>query len=374
MECWIVTGAGPQEGTQCPVFLRLTGSKGSTEPVNVQKLRGAEMGRGGVAHFILDGPDVGPLTQAEFTFRPLAAQSSWQLNYLLVRRAPGAAFEYFPCGHRFTGGKGEVKKSFAPAPLIRKPVYVIAHMCSTPSLVQEGLDAGANAVEFDVQVSCEASGALKVKVNHGGLAGKLMYGKRSDLEWDFDDFIRQLCVHQHRLAMFMLDIKEPGEGVDLVKYGKLLASRLKPHFPPEQIVFSIPYEWMKPIYDAAVAEDMKGMGLDISVIDMSPGNRSPEFWIQTAEKAGVTWLSLGRDQRSGMMVSPWIPVIRTALQKRKKVKKVYFWTLDNEGPMDNVLCEGLDGLIVNDAAAMRRVLDQPHLKALYELAPPVQPA
>lgn len=67
---------------------------------------------------------------------------------------------------------------------------------------------------------------------------------------------------------------------------------------------------------------------------------------------------------------PWIAALTNARDTRRKYKKAYFWTIDDEVSMRNCLDYGVDGLITNYPEVLQRVLTEAPYRELLRLATP----
>ncbi len=249
-----------------------------------------------------------------------------------------------------------------------RPFHNIAHMCNTPDYVDKALKDGANAIECDIQVKKKEDGTLDFRVHHGWVA---FYDKRSKASTPLHKYLTYLKKNRHRFTVIVFDCKKPGKGIDNRTYGKKLCEIIKQYLPPEQCVMSIPYVNMVSFFDGMKDAGFSEAGKDISMIDISPGGKDAKLWIKTAESKGANWLGMGVDAYApASPLRNWIEPLKCAVQgrdKNKKVKKVYYWTLNSESSMRRVLATNVDGLIVNDPKKLKTILEG-EFRATFRLA------
>jgi hypothetical protein len=166
----------------------------------------------------------------------------------------------------------------------------------------------------------------------------------------------------------MWDVKRPSAISD-ADFGKLFLSRFMPRLAPSQSVISLTGSDMDAFF-GAVPDDLQ-IGKDISEIKINPTGTDPMLWANTAESFHVSFLGMGVSPDLRVDVAPWFGPLSGALNARdhgSSIKKVYFWTVNAPGEMRRLLDMGLDGMIVDDGAALEGVLAEEPYRTLYRKA------
>ncbi len=249
-----------------------------------------------------------------------------------------------------------------------RPFYVIAHHKNTVDDLVRAVGDGANSVEFDITPEVDKDGKFKFWVHHGF---------PSNDGWvPLEDYLKAIIDKSllKQVALLMFDIKP--ERVDSYQYGFQLASFVRDRgIPAAQVSLSAETADMAPEFYRGVAAAGYHAGRDVSLIKTAPTNGfNPAVWSDVGERIGATFFGLGVDSKDIFSAMRWWldPVSYTAnmRDRRRILKKVYFWTLDNDESMRKMLDLGCDGIIVNDPKTLLEVLREQPYARMFRLATP----
>ncbi|MEL6718194.1 MAG: hypothetical protein AAFP82_05715 [Bacteroidota bacterium] len=219
-----------------------------------------------------------------------------------------------------------------------RPIYVIAHRCNDPDIIQEAVLSGANAIECDVRF------------------GNLPFG---DEQWFVDhDLIQPFSVklsdwmvkavevanNDERFVLAIFDIKTGNKA-----QVKALKDLVRAHFPANfKCIFSFGEFDSRSNFD-----DIKGdlSSLDGLAIDFDNDPKKIQDYF-TGEGVNNFWYGNGINAATPDALAPNVkPSIINACQIRdteKKIKGVYVWTLEQTDAIKEYLEEiGVDGVMVN---------------------------
>jgi hypothetical protein len=252
--------------------------------------------------------------------------------------------------------------------LCGRPAYVIAHMSNSPGLIERDLAAGANAIECDVGPrDGSADGPLTAFHRFAP-----PYVRRTLPRTPLAELGAAIHGSLDRLALVMLDchvLRDAPE--DYRVFGRRLAETIRPFLPEQRAVMSIPEPAMAGLFDG-VRDAGYGAGRDLCLDGENPKRGSQRRWIEGAERLSATMTGVGTDCFVPWdLLTGWFGPVAAAVTARDRggsVAKVYSWTLSTKAAMRQMLDLAVDGLVVNDPAAMRQVLSEEPYSWLYRPA------
>ena len=256
-------------------------------------------------------------------------------------------------------------------------------MVNTPVYVEEALDFGINAIEFDITPRVKDN-SFSFDVYHGFRPDfdpdKINLMERSVARTDLSNFLGsliQLEKKHPKFALAIYDCKLDNIKKSLLKEcGKQLATSVMKEFYYSNsknriyTIFSIAKKRSTPFIDR-ILESIpnnfnKYIGFDFSMERFS--NAEKIFENRNIKNC---WWGSGIASTVPKPLKHFIPQFLIAAKKRTKkgiIKKIYYWTLDDPDSMARILVTKLDGIIVNDPLKILKVLEKEEFRYSYRLA------
>jgi hypothetical protein len=248
----------------------------------------------------------------------------------------------------------------------RRPFYVMGHNTNTMQEVRDAVNAGANAIEPDLNYD-EATDTLIV--SHGKIsAGRSHQAKVEAAR--FDKYLAELVQfatepgNGRNLALVYIDSKIEGGrlGQRTLELVHAAYDRAGLTLPTIYAVGSLP---MTNFFDT-----------------MGPNLRSYEGAIvdeeDNADVVDAVLKSKRVARRSyGDGIAPWLPGpnVRTSVERGLAIKAtsgsiahVNVWTLVNDSRMRDYVRAGVDSMITDDLSGLRRILAEPEFASTRRIA------
>jgi hypothetical protein len=222
-----------------------------------------------------------------------------------------------------------------------------------------------------VSARVNRGGRIELDAHHGF---SIPYPRRSLVRTPLREYAAALAPFAERLALLVLDCK-PSASLehDYRPYGRVLAETIADHLPASRVLISVHDPSMLAVFAGAAGASLDA-GRDVNLLDNTAEFEDPDQWIRFAEGHDLTALGIGTDCFVvGNLLRTWFAPVAAAANgrdQRRRVKKVYYWTVQSRAAIRHMLEYGLDGLIVNSAPALLSVLAEPPFDALYRLATP----
>lgn len=219
----------------------------------------------------------------------------------------------------------------------KRPFWLIAHGVNQSRELRTILDAGANAAEVDVIFDAEKKSWLVSHDENNSDAGSVK-------QWLED--AKYFC---DRLLLVILDIKSACQSAQL---GALLDQIRKAKFK-SAIILSVPADLKCLLSVARKLTPNQGLATDFLNIDENVMKELPE-------DANIWY---GNGIASFLPKPDLFTNIQDAVffrDEKKKIKKVYCWTLASSYSISTYLDTNLDGIIVEQdfIQTARRIVDQ----------------
>lgn len=241
----------------------------------------------------------------------------------------------------------------------RRPFYLIAHRCNDLDEVKWAIEAGANAIECDIQFT-HNQGSLTTEfcVNHDNTE----HPARDDLV-PYLKGVAELLRDNPQVALWLFDLKQdwPWKAVPL---RNLIREHLTDHVPVNVLISQPEYAgrgFFEPI--ATGLRPREGYAID--------AHDHPDAVSDFFTGKGITRHGYG----NGIFVAgggehvPRSVMQGVALKwAERRIRFVYVWTLGAKSAMRDYIAMGVDGIFVNDVPALREVLEEPAIKAQVALA------
>jgi len=242
---------------------------------------------------------------------------------------------------------------------IVRPFYVVGHNPNTIEEVLDALDAGANAVEPDVNVFEHDPGALCISHGEGGRAAPSLAQFLADL--------RIVAAERPALSLVVFDCKPKVATPDL---GLALLNAVRTHLTRDtalNVIVSV-----ASLKETGAFDRIRGLlgpreGL------MVDEENDPEAVASFFRGAGVEHRCYGNGTPlQNAVISPHL---RPAMEKacglrvgQGAFRFVYEWTNNDEGRMREFIRTGVDGMITDKVEALLSVSREPEFRSLIRLA------
>lgn len=381
------TGDVAAGGTDANVSMIITGSKRKTYPIRLNSLISRNAFESGNTDYIkLAHEDLGKIKKVKIWHDEKWLGDGWYLNKILIRdekRNDETLFPYYSWLDKAADPKS-VNIELTAQSILPRPFYAIAHMVNTPSYVEEALDLGSNAIEFDITPRLAKNDEFKYDVFHGFRPDfdpdKINLMERSLARTGLPLFLERLTELESRFEDFSLavyDCKLSGIPKNkLESCGEEIANIMLKHFYKNNYsnrifkIISIPKKKFSPFFDGIIktlpVKLLKQIGFDFS---MESFQTTENYF---SKRSGTNfWWGGGIASTVPKPLKHFIPQFLIAAKKRTNrgiIKKIYYWTLDDPDSMTRILVTKLDGIIVNDPLKLLKVLQQEEFKYSYRLA------
>lgn len=222
----------------------------------------------------------------------------------------------------------------------QRPVYIFAHRANDLDDIQDAIDNGANAIEFDLQICVNNT---VWKVNHDICGGSVTVDS-----W-LDAFNQ--ARNNSRIAAIAFDIKASAGDVSKAMIQSLVG-KARAKLPSNMLIIYGVGSWDKRAILEHIMHDLRAN--EAVTIDMSSGS-SAQQKIDFFRKAGVN-NQVYADGYAANFATPgsvWtnLNTAKANRDSQKEVKMVYSWTYERENSIKKVLIDyKADGILVNDCA------------------------
>ena len=262
-----------------------------------------------------------------------------------------------------------------------RPVWVLAHMCNSPTYIQDALANGANGVECDIE--CEQAGVGFTFQVHHGYAGPGYDPAKGNARTPLDAYLK--AVHDQSLAhpgyVFQyFDCKIPNGLSDdvLARMGAELVRQIRAHLydtAPASPVYSLVN--CTDLNKVAFLAFARGLGNDYAsrhlgvTVDQKgePGEVHTAFARMGIAKSG--WYSHGTN-----IILPLLfeDTMRLAVEMRQagQFNKVCEWTVNKSDSIETLMTIGIDAILCDTSYSgtngVKNFLNYVHQSKLVRLA------
>lgn len=276
-------------------------------------------------------------------------------------------------GYEGTDGQGAVCLSklivqLGPAP---RPFYVIGHNPNTIEDVVAALDAGANAIEPDVNIFADSPSEVCISHNRGEGDAPPLRQYLSDL--------RDVALAHPELALVVFDCKEP---VATSEHGWALLSAIRELLTPDtdlNVIISVGSRQLASIFDDVKGDLRPREGVMIDA-DNSPAAVSEWTFANVANQCygnGIT--EAVRNSVFSPHVRPSVELACGLKAGKGQIKFIYTWCVGFDDPesMREYIRIGVDGIIAGyrpekfDAVSvgvLRTVISEVEFRKVIRLA------
>lgn len=381
------TGNVASGGTDANISIIIYGTRGETKPIQLNELIARNAFEAGQIDFVkITHKNLGRIKKVRIWHDQKWLNDGWFLNKISIKNnntGIEVEFPYYSWLDK-SADPNSTKIELTRIPIQPRPFYAIAHMVNTPAYVEEALELGSNAVEFDVTPKLERNNNFSFDVFHGFRPDfdpdKINLMERSIARTDLNTFLQDLKLFENKykkLALVIYDCK-----LDDVPRNKLetcgiqLTHYIINNFYSTETnnriftVISIGKKKYTPFFDGIIktlSEKLKQyFGFDLSEEKFQITEKAFE-----QRKEANFWWGSGIASTVPKPLKHFIPQFLIAAKKRTKrgiIKKIYYWTLDDPDSMARILVTKLDGIIVNDPLKLLKVLEKEEFRYTYRLA------
>ncbi|TMQ09959.1 MAG: hypothetical protein E6J90_28480 [Deltaproteobacteria bacterium] len=246
-----------------------------------------------------------------------------------------------------------------------RPFYVFGHNTNSFELVNAAIAGGANALEADINVFKHRPNELCV--SHGGTRGA---GQGDDDEpalVPFLQFLQDQAAAHPQLSLIVFDCKPATNTPD---HGATLLDAIRRHLTDAtrlNIIISVAELADAAMFDriAPMLRDREGLMVDaendpVAVSDMFVQRGVPHHGFGN----GISiWNSL-----LGPNVRPSMERACALRAEANRPRFIYVWTVNSHDLEREYIRIGVDGIISDDVAKLRRIVDEPDMNKLVRLA------
>ncbi|MEE9430456.1 MAG: PLAT/LH2 domain-containing protein [Melioribacteraceae bacterium] len=385
----IHTGDVAHGGTDANVSMILFGSKRKSRIIKLNEYIARNAFEAGKVDYLkIVEKDLGHIEKINIWHDEKWLGDGWFLNKIVVKNDSSnseAVFPFYSWLDKSVNPKS-INIELTRMPLQPRPFYSIAHMLNTPAYVEEALDMGTNAIEFDITPKLNADGNFTFDVFHGFRPDfdpdKVNLMERSIARTDLTSYLKRLKEFEEKYNQFTLVIydckvdKVPKD--KLTQCGEQLAKEMLTHFyqkksPNTNRVKSIvsigkkkSASFLTGVINKLPKKYAKFVGYDLSMENFKTTEEVFEKW-----KGNNFWWGSGIAAMVPKTLTHFVPQFLIAAKKRTThglIKKIYYWTLESPDSMERMLVTKLDGIIVNDPLKLLRVLGKEEFRNTYRLA------
>ncbi len=243
-----------------------------------------------------------------------------------------------------------------------RPFFNIAHNPNSLDLAFAALDAGANAIEPDIQ---HENGTIDVREQAAEITDPITH---ADVRSDLAPYLAGVATRSDIAAMIW-DIK-PTTEVSYGEFGTEFTAALDAAgLAPNLSVLSLQNADMSDFWPAGST-----YGRDVSSVVAFPGfNTDPTQWYAVARANAVTFMGMGISNLVPIQLAAWYGPLTFCVNGRDRygdLKKLEYWTVGDDVQVRKMLDMGVDGVIADDNAMVARVLQEDPYRDLYRLATP----
>jgi hypothetical protein len=244
-----------------------------------------------------------------------------------------------------------------PAQAAPRPFYVVGHNPNTIQAVKAALDAGANAIEPDVNVYGDRPGDLCISESAGAADAPALVQYLKEL--------RQVALARPELALVVFDCKiaEADQGTELLEAVR---------------TWLVPGTGLYVIISVAHFQDMslfRWIGAELASREglMVDEENDPDAVSSLFTKLFITQqcYANGISILHGTLGPHVRPSIERACARRATdgdPKFIYVWTVNDDELQRDYIRIGVDGIISDDLAMLRRVVAEPEFQTVIRLA------
>lgn len=236
-----------------------------------------------------------------------------------------------------------------------RPFYLIAHRCNDLAKVQEVVDAGANAIECDIQFA-DPDSSIEFAVDHD-------YAVNGEPIKPYLDGLVKILQANPQVALVYFDIKDD-DADRAVRLREIIRTHLTDIVPVNVIMSESEFasrNFFLPIKTGLRPREAYAIDSDDDPSKVS------DFFLAN----NITRFCYG-DGIAAPGVPEDIPVAimeAVALKwSKRKIRFVYVWTLAAQSSMRDYIATGVDGIMVNDVPALKAVLKESAVKKRVRLA------
>lgn len=381
------TGDVAAGGTDANVSLIIYGTRGETKPIKLNDLIARNAFEAGQINYIkLAYENLGSIKKVKIWHDEKWLGDGWYLNKISVKNDYTGIEDEFPF-YSWLDKSADPKSTnieLYKMPIMPRPFYAIAHMVNTPAYVEEALDLGSNAVEFDIMPKLEDDGNFSFDVFHGFRPDfdpdKINLMERSIARTELSVFHQNLILYEEKYKYFCLAIYDCK--LENIKKNKLelcgeqLGKQIIENFYGDDdinrvfSIISVGKKQSAPFFTGLLKiipkDFLPFIGFDLSMESFQTTEKLFE------KQPGTNfWWGSGIASTVPKPLKHFIPQFLIAAKKRTKlgvIKKIYYWTLDDPDSMARILVTKLDGIIVNDPLKLLKVLEKEEFKHTYRLA------
>ncbi|MCP4969839.1 MAG: hypothetical protein GY932_04465, partial [Arcobacter sp.] len=385
----IFTGDVAHGGTDSNVSMVLLGSKRNSKTIKLNEFIARNAFEAGKIDYLkIVEKDLGRIEKIKIWHDEKWLGDGWFLNKIIVQNDSSGSEATFPFYSWLdkSANPNSTNIELTRMPLQPRPFYAIAHMLNTPAYVEEALDMGTNAIEFDVTPKLNSDGNFTFDVFHGFRPDfdpdKVNLMERSIARTDLTSYLKRLKEFEEKYNQFTLVIfdckvdKVPKS--KLTQCGEQLAKEIVTKFYQKKSaksnrvksIVSIGKKksalFLAGVIDTLPKKYAKFVGYDLSMENFKTTEEVFEKW-----KGNNFWWGSGIAAMVPKTLTHFVPQFLIAAKKRTThglIKKIYYWTLESPDSMEKMLVTKLDGIIVNDPLKLLRVLNKEEFKHTYRLA------
>jgi len=385
----IYTGNVAHGGTDANVSMVLFGSKRKSGIIKLNEFIARNAFESGkVDHLKIVEKDLGHIEKIKIWHDEKWIGDGWFLNKIIIQNDSSGSEAVFPF-YSWLDKSANPKSTnieLTRVPLQPRPFYAIAHMLNTPAYVEEALDMGTNAIEFDVTPKLNPDGNFTFDVFHGFRPDfdpdKVNLMERSIARTDLTTYLNRLREFELKYSQFALVIfdckidKVPKNKLE--QCGEQFANKIVSNFyfstsnSSNRIksIVSIGKKksalFLTGVINTLPKKYAKFIGYDLSMEDFRTTEKVFKQW-----KGNNFWWGSGIAAMVPKTLKHFVPQFLIAAKKRTThgvIKKIYYWTLESPDSMERMLVTKLDGIIVNDPLKLLRVLSKEEFRNTYQLA------
>lgn len=385
----IFTGDVAQGGTDSNVSMILFGSKRNSETIKLNEFIARNAFETGKIDYLkVVEKDLGRIEKIKILHDEKWLGDGWFLNKIIVQNDSSGSEATFPFYSWLdkSANPNSTNIELTRMPLQPRPFYSIAHMLNTPAYVEEALDMGTNAIEFDVTPKLNPDGNFTYDVFHGFRPDfdpdKVNLMERSIARTDLTSYLKRLKDFEksyNKFALLIFDCKvDDVPKSKLTQCGEQLAKEMISNFYQTRSaktnrvksIVSIGKKKSSPFLAGVIntlpKKYAKFVGYDLSMEDFKTTETVFKKW-----EGNNFWWGSGIAAMVPKTLTHFVPQFLIAAKKRTShglIKKIYYWTLESPDSMERMLVTKLDGIIVNDPLKLLRVLNKEEFKHTYRLA------
>jgi hypothetical protein len=246
-----------------------------------------------------------------------------------------------------------------------RPFYICGHNPNSFDLVRKALAEGANALEPDVNVFKHRANELCI--SHGGTLGT---GQGDDDEpalVPFLQFLRQQAELHPQLSLIVFDCKP---ATNTPEHGLTLLYAIREHLTDAtrlSVILSVAATANAAMFDkiAPMLRDREGLMVDAENDAVAVSN----MFVQRH----VTHQGFGNgiSVLNGILGPNVRPSMERACALRAEANRprfIYVWTVNSHDLEREYIRIGVDGIITDDVAKLRDIIDEPDMKKFIRLA------